>query len=58
MAPEVVMGKKYNEKVDVFGFAIIMYEVLTRSVILIKYAMVHTRDELASYGESVAGGHR
>ncbi|CAD7695667.1 unnamed protein product [Ostreobium quekettii] len=58
MAPEVVLGKKYNEKVDVFGFAIIMYEVLARSVILVKYAMVHSREELANYGELVAKGHR
>jgi len=31
-APEVIRGEKYNEKADVYGFGIIMWEVLTRKI--------------------------
>ncbi|GMH38586.1 hypothetical protein BSKO_06470 [Bryopsis sp. KO-2023] len=58
MAPEVVMGQKYNEKVDVFSFGVIMYEVLMQSVILVKYAMMEDKDELNTYADRVAEGHR
>jgi len=30
MAPEVLSGNSYNEKVDVYSFAIVLYELLTR----------------------------
>nr|WIL04574.1 serine-threonine/tyrosine kinase fused to nucleotidase [Cedratvirus duvanny] len=30
-APEILLNKKYNEKADVYSFAIVMWEVLTRS---------------------------
>ncbi|EDV24700.1 uncharacterized protein TRIADDRAFT_25066, partial [Trichoplax adhaerens] len=30
MAPEVFQGRKYSEKCDVFSFAIIMWEIMTR----------------------------
>jgi len=32
MAPEVYLGTEYDEKVDVFSFAMIMYEVIFRKV--------------------------
>ena len=32
MAPEVLGGHCYTEKVDVYSFAIVMYEVLTRTI--------------------------
>ena len=28
MAPEVITGNKYNEKVDVYSYGIIMWEIL------------------------------
>jgi len=32
MAPELLLGKQYNEKVDVFSFAICIWEILTNSL--------------------------
>lgn len=32
MAPEVMMGKKYSEKIDVYSFGIVLCELLTRSI--------------------------
>lgn len=32
MAPELLLGKQYNEKVDVFSFAICMWELLTNNL--------------------------
>jgi serine/threonine protein kinase len=29
MAPEVLMGKPYNEKADVYSFGVLLYEFLT-----------------------------
>lgn len=33
MAPEVARGKPYNEKVDVFSFAILAWELLGRCLL-------------------------
>lgn len=35
MAPEVVLGQPYNEKVDVFSFGVILFEVLNRKLMLV-----------------------
>lgn len=58
MAPEVVLGHKYCEKVDVFSFGVIMYEVLTQSAILVKYAMMTHHEDMGTYSERVAEGYR
>ncbi|PNW79504.1 hypothetical protein CHLRE_08g358200v5 [Chlamydomonas reinhardtii] len=36
-APEVFRAEPYNEKVDVFGFGVMMYELLARELLLVKY---------------------
>ncbi|GMH39566.1 hypothetical protein BSKO_07464 [Bryopsis sp. KO-2023] len=59
MAPEVILCKQYNEKVDVFSFAICMYEVLCGAWLLGK-VMGSTTDsrDVEKYAEKVAGGYR
>ncbi|GMH39529.1 hypothetical protein BSKO_07427 [Bryopsis sp. KO-2023] len=63
MAPEVLSYKKYNEKVDVYSFGIILYEVMARSK-LIYMLMTNAKpgQEVASqvrrYSESVQNGYR
>lgn len=36
-APEILRGKRYNEKVDVYSFAIIMWQVGTRKLPFLDY---------------------
>ncbi|GLI71136.1 hypothetical protein VaNZ11_016235 [Volvox africanus] len=37
MAPEVFRGEPYNEKVDVHSFGVMMYELLARDLLLVRY---------------------
>ncbi|GIL54873.1 hypothetical protein Vafri_10566, partial [Volvox africanus] len=37
MAPEVFRGEPYNEKVDVYSFGVMMYELLARDMLLVRY---------------------
>ncbi|KAF6253037.1 kinase-like domain-containing protein [Scenedesmus sp. NREL 46B-D3] len=58
MAPEVLTGHQYNEKIDVFSFGIILYELLSGVVIAGRVAMGDEHDELLDYARKVANGHR
>jgi serine/threonine protein kinase len=55
MAPEVLTGHQYNEKVDVFSFGIILYELLSGVVIAGRVAMGGEHDELLDYARKVRG---
>ncbi|CAG9463160.1 unnamed protein product [Pedinophyceae sp. YPF-701] len=57
MAPEVQRGEKYNEKADVFSFAMIMYEILT---IQLQVIMVPggTPEDIERHATLVAEGYR
>lgn len=54
MAPEIVREEPYNEKVDVYSFAVVMYEVFGRTLLLAN----RTRDEVDALSSRMAGGHR
>lgn len=58
MAPEVYLGKPYNEKVDVFGLGIILFELLHRKMILADIMYVGTPDDVEQYAFQVAAGMR
>lgn len=63
MAPEVYRGKHYDEKVDVFGFGLIMYELFCSQLVMVKVLLLARRPSemhhmLKKHARSVAKGHR
>ncbi|MEW5313157.1 MAG: hypothetical protein WDW38_004746 [Sanguina aurantia] len=54
MAPEVLMDLPYNEKVDIYSFGIVMYEVFGRMLLLAKYE----RSQLEAIQAKIANGFR
>lgn len=58
MAPEVLLGAEYNEKVDVFSFGIIMFELFSGYLIFSRTAVKGDEAETLEYAKQVAEGHR
>ncbi|GMH35820.1 hypothetical protein BSKO_03688 [Bryopsis sp. KO-2023] len=58
MAPEVYQCLRYNEKCDIFSFAIIMYELFQRTIILAFASTTGDSSEVISYVQGVAQGSR
>lgn len=58
MAPEVLRSEEYNEKADVFSFAIVMYEVLQKCMLLAFISVKGVAAEVDQYVESVLAGFR
>jgi serine/threonine protein kinase len=58
MAPEMVAGAKYAEKVDVFSLAIMLYEALSFRLNVMKLAMGREPTAISDYAQGVAQGHR
>lgn len=56
--PPPAIGHQYNEKIDVFSFGIILYELLSGVVLASRVAMQGEHDELLDYARKVANGHR
>ncbi|GIM12830.1 hypothetical protein Vretimale_16062 [Volvox reticuliferus] len=54
MAPEVIRHEPYNEKVDVFSFGVVLYEVFGRVLLLDLYS----KDELEALSSRIAQGFR
>lgn len=54
----VLPGHQYNEKIDVFSFGIILYELLSGVVLAGRVALQGEHDELLAYARQVANGHR
>ncbi|KAG2483794.1 hypothetical protein HYH03_017389 [Edaphochlamys debaryana] len=63
MAPEVYRKLPYNEKADVFSFAVVMYELLARELLIISYFNTSKGIKLGmhapeDYAEMVCQGYR
>lgn len=54
MAPEVYKEEPYNEKVDVFSFGIIMYELYARQLLIYTQCRTGSEHEVESYAYKVA----
>ncbi|GLC39889.1 hypothetical protein PLESTB_000671600 [Pleodorina starrii] len=63
MAPEVYRNMPYNEKVDVFSFGVLMYEVFSRQLMLVsalnlRELRLRGLDTPEGYAQTVAEGYR
>lgn len=58
MAPEVLLGQPYNEKVDVFSFGIILYELFSRRMLVADFMNTNEFDESKNHAYRVAAGFR
>lgn len=58
MAPEVLLGKACNEKVDCFSLGVVMYELFHRTMILASLMYTGDPSEAEEYAYKVAAGFR
>lgn len=58
MAPEVYKRQPYNEKVDVFSFAILLYETFSRGLLVFTTEACNSMADVERYTQKVAGGYR
>ena len=58
MAPEVLLGQPYNEKVDVFSFGVIAFEIFNRRLMASDYMNTNEWDESQGHAYRVAAGWR
>ncbi|KAH7622707.1 hypothetical protein Ndes2526B_g03542 [Nannochloris sp. 'desiccata'] len=58
MAPEVLLGEPYNEKVDVFSLGVIIFEVFSQRLIGADYLNSVGWDESEAHAHKVAAGYR
>lgn len=58
MAPEVYRQEPYTEKVDVFSFGVILFELLSRYQMLCAVSVAGTPEEVENYAAKVSEGYR
>lgn len=58
MAPEMVNGHKYTEKVDVFAIAVMFFEALRGRLNILHIALDGDPAAVAEYADKVSKGHR
>lgn len=58
MAPEVLIGEPYNQKVDVFSLGVIMYELFSKRLVGADFLNAVGWDESEVHAHKVAAGYR
>lgn len=58
MAPEVIRNEQYNEKADVFSFAMVMYNLFHRTLPSACLMANGTPDDIEEYAKEIARGYR
>ncbi|KAJ9520847.1 hypothetical protein QJQ45_014048, partial [Haematococcus lacustris] len=58
MSPEMFKEEPYTEAVDVFSFAVVMYELFHRYLMLHAISLEGTDEEVEAYAERVSNGFR
>lgn len=58
MAPEVLVGKPYNERVDIFSLGVIMYELFSKRLVGADFLNAIGWDESEVHAHKVAAGFR
>ncbi|KAG2482383.1 hypothetical protein HYH03_018679 [Edaphochlamys debaryana] len=58
MAPEMYRNEPYTEKVDVFSFGVIFFELLSRYQTVCAISLAGTEEEIESYAHKVSTGYR
>ena len=58
MAPEVLAGKPYNEKVDTFSFGVVLFEVMSKRLVGADYMNTQEWDESEQHATKVSHGWR
>ncbi|KAL6748456.1 kinase-like domain-containing protein [Haematococcus lacustris] len=58
MAPEVFKSENYNDKADVFSFAVVLYEVFHRFLVVLAAAPDGLQSSVEQYALMVSLGYR
>ncbi|GIL57301.1 hypothetical protein Vafri_12551 [Volvox africanus] len=58
MAPEMYLEQPYNEKVDVFSYGVIVFEILSRYQMICAVSQAGTEAEIEAYAAKVSEGYR
>uniref|UniRef100_A0A7S3VR62 Protein kinase domain-containing protein n=1 Tax=Dunaliella tertiolecta TaxID=3047 RepID=A0A7S3VR62_DUNTE len=58
MSPEMFKSEAYNEKVDVFSFGVMMYELFHRYLMICAISNAGTLEEIVNYARQISNGYR
>lgn len=58
MAPEVIRGELYDEKADVFSFAMVAYNIFHRTIPSVQLLVNGSPEDVENYAKEVATGYR
>ncbi|GIL89803.1 hypothetical protein Vretifemale_17566 [Volvox reticuliferus] len=58
MAPEMYREEQYNEKVDVFSYGVMVFEILSRYQMVCAVSVAGTEAEIEAYAAKVSEGYR